>query len=241
MLKVLKQRRKGFLSNLTKTINRVEMSIENKTNISEIALLRENAEFSIFKLQENLEDIYLHASGAETTKAQQLFNENNERAKRVIIRYERLDDDKQTKTTIYVFDQLCKSRSSKGSKYSGLSSITSNDSDRSEKQRLLAIHNENRATRNFELLKMKEKLKEVESNEQLKQANEKRALLEVTSVSNSELEDVMNELPNIDNEPKVRHSSSYFVPRNIPKSNIDPEQHLKQSPQTLQNVRSTNS
>ena len=34
------------------------MSIENKTNISEIALLRENAEFSIFKLQENLEDIY---------------------------------------------------------------------------------------------------------------------------------------------------------------------------------------
>ena len=245
MLKVLKQRRKGFLSNLTKTINRAEMSIENKTNISEIALLRENAEFSIFKLQENLGDSYLHASGAETTKAQQIFNENNERANRVIIRCERLirqlDDDKQTKTTIYVFDQLCKSRSSKGSKYSGSSSRTSNDSDRSEKQRLLAIHNEDRATRNFELLKMKKKLKEVESNEQLKQANEKRVLLEVTSVSNSELEDVMNELPNIDNEPKVRHSSSYFVPRNIPKSNIDPEQHLKQSPQTLQNVRSTNS
>ena len=59
MLKVLKQSRKGFLSNLTKTINRAEMSIENETNISEIALLREKVELSIFKLQKNLEDICL--------------------------------------------------------------------------------------------------------------------------------------------------------------------------------------
>ena len=86
---------------------------------------------------------------------------------------------------------------------------------------------------------MKQKLEEPEANEQLKQAKEKRALVEVTSVSLSELTDVINELSNIDNEPKVRHSSSYFVPRNIPKSNIDPEQHLKQWPQILQNVRST--
>ena len=61
------------------------MSIENGTNVSEIALLRENVEFSIFKLQKNLEDICLHASGADIMKAQQLFNENNERANRVII------------------------------------------------------------------------------------------------------------------------------------------------------------
>ena len=51
---------------------------------------------------------------------------------------------------------------------------------------------------------------------------------------------ITSELSNIDNVPTVRHSSSCFVPRNIPKSNIDPEQHLKQSSQTLQNVRSTN-
>ena len=38
MLKLLKQRQKGFLSNLTKTINRAEVSIEDETNISEIAL-----------------------------------------------------------------------------------------------------------------------------------------------------------------------------------------------------------
>ena len=87
---------------------------------------------------------------------------------------------------------------------------------------------------------MKQKLEEPEANEQLKQAKEKRALVEVTSVILSELTDVINELSNIDNEPKVRHSSSYFVPRNIPKSNIDPEQHFKQAPQRLQNVRSTN-
>ena len=131
MLKLLKQRQKGFLSNLTKTINRAEVSIENETNISEIALWRENAEFSIFKLQKNLEDICLHQSGTEITKAQQLFNENNERENRVLIRWESLvrqfDDDKQTEIATYAFDQLCKSRSSKGSKYSGSSSRTSND------------------------------------------------------------------------------------------------------------------
>ena len=87
---------------------------------------------------------------------------------------------------------------------------------------------------------MKQKLEETEANEQLKQAKGKRALVEVASVSHPELTDEINELPNIDNEPKVRHSSSYFVPRNIPKPNVDPEQHLKLSPQTLQNVRSTN-
>ena len=85
MSKVLRQSGKCFLSNLTKTINKAEMTIENETNISKIVLLRENIEFSIFKLQKNLKDIYLHASGAEITKVQQLFNENNERANRVII------------------------------------------------------------------------------------------------------------------------------------------------------------
>ena len=87
---------------------------------------------------------------------------------------------------------------------------------------------------------MKQNLEEPEANEQLKQAKEKRALVEVTSVILSELTDVINELSNIDNEPKVRHSSSYFVPRNVPKSNIYPEQHLKQLPQMLQNLRSVN-
>ena len=97
-----------------------------------------------------------------------------------------LNDDKQTEIKTYAFDQLCKLRSSKGSKYSGSSSRISNDSD------------------------------------------------------HSELIDVINELLNIDTKPKVRHSSSFFVLRNIPISNIDPRQHLKQSPQTLQNVRSFN-
>ena len=77
---------------------------------------------------------------------------------------------------------------------------------------------------------MKQKLKEVEADEKLKQAKEKLARVEVFPVSHSELTGVINELPSIDNEPKVCHSSSYFVPRNIPKSNIGPEQHLKQSP-----------
>ena len=98
MLKILAQRRKGILSNLTKTVNRAEMSIENETNISEIVLLRENVEFSIFKLEKNLEDICLHASDTEITKAQQLFNENNERANRVILRCERLISQLDNKT-----------------------------------------------------------------------------------------------------------------------------------------------
>ena len=45
------------------------MSIENETNISEIALLREKVEFSIFKSQKNLEEVYLHVSGSEILKA----------------------------------------------------------------------------------------------------------------------------------------------------------------------------
>ena len=66
------------------------MSIENQTKINKIAFLREKVEFSIFKLQKNLEGTYLHVSGPEITKAQQLFIENNERTNRVIIRCERL-------------------------------------------------------------------------------------------------------------------------------------------------------
>ena len=223
MLKVLKQRRKSFPSSLTKTINRAEMSIENET---------ENVKFSIFELQKSLENIYLHPSEAEITKAQQLFNENIERANRVIIRCERpisqLDDDMQTEIIII----MLLINYAKGSEYSGSSSRTSNHSDHTEKQRLSEISNENRATCNIELLKMKQKLEETEANEQLKQAKKKSVRVKVTPVSHSELT-VINELPNIDNEPKVRHSSSYFVPGNIPKSNIDPEQHLKQSLQTL--------
>ena len=46
MLKVIKQGRTSFLSNITKTINTAEMSPQNETNISEIALLRVNVEFS---------------------------------------------------------------------------------------------------------------------------------------------------------------------------------------------------
>ena len=85
MLKVIMPRQKGFLSNLTKTINRAEMSIENENNISEVALLRENVEFSFLKLQKTFEeDICLRAFATEIKKAQQLFNENNESTTRVI-------------------------------------------------------------------------------------------------------------------------------------------------------------
>ena len=45
---------------------------------------------------------------------------------------------------------------------------------------------------------MKQNFKEAEANEQLKKAKEKRALVEVTSISQSELTDVMNETRNID-------------------------------------------
>ena len=136
-----------------------------------------------------------------------------------------LNNNKKAEITAYAFEKLCKLRSSKGSRYSDSSFRTSNDSDISEKQRLLAIQNENKPT-SLELLKMKQKLEEAEANEQFKQAKEKRSLVAITPVRHSELEWLLlvnvNELPNTDNEPNVRHS--YFVQRNIPKSNIDPEQ-----------------
>ena len=49
MLKVFKQRRKGFLSNLTKVINLGEISLEQNPEVNEIAVLKENVEFAIFK------------------------------------------------------------------------------------------------------------------------------------------------------------------------------------------------
>ena len=83
----------------------------------------------------------------------------------VIIRCERLisqlSNDKQTKIIISTFDQLWKSRSSKDSKYPGSSFRAINDSDISKKLRILAIQNENRATHNLELRKMKQKLEDV--------------------------------------------------------------------------------
>ena len=88
--------------------------------------------------------------------------------------------------TSYAFDQLRKSRSSKCSKYSGSFSRRSNASDHSEKQSLLATQSENKATHNLKLLKVKQKLKETEANEQLKQAKEKCSPVEVTPVSYSE-------------------------------------------------------
>ena len=107
-LKCTKEKVKGFLSNLIKTINRAEMTIENEKNISEIAWLQ-LPEFSIFKLHKNVEGICLHASGTEMTKTQQLFNENNERANSVIIWCDerfiiQLNDDKETYITTYAFD-----------------------------------------------------------------------------------------------------------------------------------------
>ena len=114
-----------------------------------------------YEKTEFLEGIYLNTSDAQISKAQQHFNENNERPNTAIVQCERfisqLDDDQQTEITTYTLDQLCKWRSSKGSKYSGSSSRTSNNSDHSQKQKLWAIENENRATRNLELLKMKTK------------------------------------------------------------------------------------
>ena len=135
--------------------------------------------------------IYLHTFGAEITKVQQLFNENNERANRVIIRCERLisqlNNNKQAEITAHAFEKLSKLRSSKGSRYSDSSFRTSNDSDISEKQSLLAIQNENKPT-SLELLKMKQKLEEAEAVEQFKQTKEKRSLVAITPVRHSELE-----------------------------------------------------
>ena len=244
MLKALKQRRKGFLSNLTKTINRAEMLITTESDINEIAVLKENVEFALFKLQKNLEDICLRALGSEVLKAQQLFNENNERANKTINKCERiisqLDDDKQSEITTYAFEQLFQSRLSKGSKYSGSSSKHSSDSSTSEKEKILAVQKENRAKRNLELLKMKQKLEEAEATEQIIRAKEQRELAEASSISQSELASIMKSRPeqlNVLDNNKVRQSSSYFVPRNIPV--IETYDH-ENAPQSSQNIKYEN-
>ena len=65
-----------------------------------------------YEKTEFLEGIYLNTSDAQISKAQQHFNENNERPNTAIVQCERLisqlDDDQQTEITTYTLDQLCK-------------------------------------------------------------------------------------------------------------------------------------
>lgn len=70
MLKML------FLSNLTKLINTVEISIEQNPEVNEIAVLKENVKFAIFKLQKNLRILIV-----STHQVRKLLKTNNSSTK----------------------------------------------------------------------------------------------------------------------------------------------------------------
>ena len=142
MLKVFKQRRKRFLSNLTKAINRAKVSLEQNSEVNEIAVLKENVEFTIYKLQKNLEDICLHALVEEVVKPNS-SSTKSERTHSAILRCEQLmsrfDDDIQSQATTYTFEMLLEAnqvKSSKGSKTSSASSKHSSSSLRSESEKI---------------------------------------------------------------------------------------------------------
>ena len=82
-MKKLKQRRNGFLSNLSKVINRAEMYLTD-TILKEIGLLKRNLKFALFTLQSNTEEICALTSVEDEKKYYESFNKNNERANIII-------------------------------------------------------------------------------------------------------------------------------------------------------------
>ena len=76
----LKASRSGFISNLTKCINRVLILIDNTQNYDEVSLLCNKIEFAVFNIKNISERYCALVSEEEIVKARQLVTEQELRA-----------------------------------------------------------------------------------------------------------------------------------------------------------------
>ena len=244
-IKTLKQRRKGFLCQLTKAINRAQSYFDgNKIDEREVGALKENIEFALIKLKSVTEQICSTASLEECEKSNNLYHENSERTKNILSICEKflenLDSETQSTVSEYAFDQLYGSTLNKMKKSGSACSSKSDDSKTSQKsQRLLAIQNENRAKRNLELLKKRQQLEEAEATEEYIRAIEKREIVQLESSSSNDsvnsvdikrlietnkskieikLDDKNVPVAGDKNRTNIRESYPYFTNQNIENS-----------------------
>ena len=111
----LKQRRNGFLSSLTKVINRAEMYFTEAPILKEVGILKENLESALFKLQSNTATL---TSVEDKKKCYELFNKNKETANIKINKLENYLDqvgaEMQSVISDYAFEHLCNAQLTTG-------------------------------------------------------------------------------------------------------------------------------
>ena len=193
-VKKLKQRRNGFLSNLSKVINRAEMYLTD-TILKEIGILKKKLKFALFTLQSNTEEICALTSVEDEKKYYESFNENNERANIIINNLENYLDqaevDIQSVISDYALEYLYNTQLKTGRSESKGSSKSSSKGS-SEKESLALLQNQSRAKRNIKLLEARQKLERAQAEEDYLRAKEIRELTQAStvSVSNEVLRDL---------------------------------------------------
>ena len=192
-VKVLKQKRKGFLAQLTKAINRAEQYLQQENPvIQEVANINEKIEFSLFKLKTNMTQICSVGTKEDCEHAQHLFLENSERCKVIFKKCEnflsKLDDDTRSQVSERAFDGLNGNILNKVDALNAQGSSKSSISNNSQKQQLSAAQLENRAKRDLDLLKQRQNLEIAEANEKYLRAKEDREISEKSfSISDPKL------------------------------------------------------
>ena len=185
----LRQQRKGYLSNLTKCLNRANTEVELPNNCKEVFIIIEKIDFVIMKLERVTNEICSIAPDDIQRQANTLLAENKARADIVLAKckeYVNTVDNLSLSAIDEFFDDVPyfrenDSKGSKSSSHSVCSRISSRSSNASSSERqhnateakLNALQVEAKSKRELELLKERNKLEEAEVLAEITAAREK--------------------------------------------------------------------
>ena len=190
----LRQQRKGYLSNLTKCLNRANTEVELPNNCKEVFIIIEKIDFAIMKLERVTNEICSIAPDDIQRQANTLLAENKARADIVLAKCKEyvntVDNLSQSGSSTSAIDEFFDdvpyfrendSKGSKGSSHSVCSRISSRSSNASSSEcqyntteaKLNALQVEAKSKRELELLKERNKLEEAEVLAEITAAREK--------------------------------------------------------------------